>query len=271
MPGFKQELLGLIRSTGMSAPLDVLRFRWMQLKNLGKNRSFVSGHPGVPLPPPYMVYESFQIDYAKYFVGGLEDAQWIVSMVKPYLSTRPMAILDWGCGPARIIRHLPGILGSDHRYFGTDYNPKTIAWCDAHLHGVSFSVNSINPPLPFAENTFDLLYGISIFTHLSLENHTAWSNELFRVMAPSGILMVTTHGDAFLEKLTTTEADLYHKNVLVTRYKTKEGHRTYAAFHPPSLMRNMFASTGFEILEHRPGQRVHVDYISQDVWILKKS
>ncbi len=242
----------------------------MRLKNSARNNQFKKAHPGNVLPPPYMVYESFQIDYQKYYLGGREDAEWIVSLFKPHLRHENIKILDWGCGPARIIRHLPALLGNTNEYFGTDYNPRTIAWCKAEIKGITFSSNQLNPPLPYPENQFDLIYGISILTHLSEENQTAWSQELYRVAATKGIVILTTHGDAFLEKLTATEVEAYQAQKPILRDKTKEGHRTFGTFHPPHFIRKIFMTAGFSILEHIPGKRVHATYISQDVWILLK-
>ncbi len=242
----------------------------MRFKNRKNNNLFKKAHLDIILPPPYMVYESFQIDYKKYFWGGLEDAAWIVSLIKPHHKVENIKILDWGCGPARIIRHMPALLGKTNDYFGTDYNPITIAWCSAQIKGISFSTNHLNPPLPYPENQFDILYGISILTHLSEENQSAWSNELFSVTADQGIVILTTHGDAFLEKLTTAEAVAYRSQQPILRDKTKEGHRTFGTFHPPAFIRSVFVASGFSILEHIPGKRVHESYISQDVWILIK-
>src|SRR5688572_15341528 len=101
----------------------------MRIKNRKANQQFQNEFPRVTLPPPYMVYESFQIDYRKYYQGGLEDAEWIVSLARPHCTLEKSKILDWGCGPARIIRHMSSILGESNTYFGTDYNAETIAWC----------------------------------------------------------------------------------------------------------------------------------------------
>ncbi len=269
--GIKSQLISLVRMSGLASVADQVRYTIMRLKNNQKNKEFITENPGIPIPPPYMVYESFQMDYRKYLIGGKEDAQWIVTLASKYCNLNHAKILDWGCGPARILRHLPDILGATNEYFGTDYNTKTIKWCKENLGDtISFSKNELNPPLIYTDNAFDLIYGISILTHLSLENHYTWSTELCRILSPNGILILTTHGDAFVEKLTQSEADSYRKQHIVSRDKTKEGHRTFGTFHPPAMLRNIFDKSGLHILQHIPGKRVTDSYISQDVWILKK-
>jgi SAM-dependent methyltransferase len=52
----------------------------------------------------------------------------------------------------------------------------------------------MNPPLPFEDASFDLVYSISVFTHLDEEMQDAWLNELKRVLRPGGILIITVHG-----------------------------------------------------------------------------
>jgi len=271
MASLRNELISLIRQSGLSTQADKMRYQWMRFKNRKINNQFINSHPGIAFPPPYMMYESFQINYQKYYIGGREDAEWIVSLVSPYCTLEQASILDWGCGPARIIRHFPDISGDSNTYSGTDYNEKTISWCKKNIPGITFSINDLHPPLPYPDNAFNLIYGISILTHLSEENQFRWSKELYRISSSKGIVMLTTHGDAFLEKLTTTEAEGYRKQKPVLRAKTKEGHRTFGTFQPPEFISNVFTNAGFSILQHIPGKRVHDTFISQDVWILKKA
>ena len=258
-----------LRSIGLAWAGDYTRFQLMRIRNRKQNQLFRKQHPGVILPPDYTLYESFQMDYGKYYVGGREDAEWIISLAKPYCNLSNGRILDWGCGPCRILRHFPELLGPANEYYGTDYNLDTILWCKANLKGIAFSNNQINPPLPFRNDHFDLIYGISIFTHLSKENHFHWSDELYRILSPVGVLIVTTHGEAFLERLTEDEQAIFGRGELVSRTKVKEGHRMYAAFHPPSFIKHVFVQSGFSILRHIPGSKVNDDFIQQDVWILK--
>lgn len=266
----KQELSSLLRKLHLAKVADKIRFYWMYIKNFKHNNRFTKQFPSIAIPPNYLMYESFQMDRYKYFVGGKEDAQWIIDTVRPYLPTHYINVLDWGCGPARIIRHLPGLLGTNNQFYGTDYNSKTVQWCNENIPGIKFSLNDVHPPLDFPADFFTLIYGISVLTHLSEENQCLWSKELHRVSAPPGIVLLTTHGNAFMEKLTEPELEKFRKNELVSRTDVIEGHRMYAAFHPPQYIRTVFEQSGFEIIDHQPGRRVHATYISQDRWLLRK-
>ena len=81
------------------------------------------------------------------------------------------ALLDFGCGCGRITRHWKDLPGSVH---GTDYNPHLVDWCAEHLPFADFALNSFEPPLPFADYSFDLVYSISIFTHLDEPLQVPW-------------------------------------------------------------------------------------------------
>ncbi len=261
--------MSIIRSLGGASVADYGQYLVMRTLKFRKNREFRNQHAKVPLPPAYLVYESFQMDYAKYYLGGRDTAKWIADHLTPYLKSSGQRILDWGCGPARVIRHLPQMLGTKHDYFGCDYNPATIAWCQKHVPKISFLLNGLMPPLPYERDFFNAAYGISIFTHLSEDNHTQWSRELYRILRPQGILLLTTHGEAFKEKLTHAERVSFDSGQLVIRSKAKEGQRMYGAFHPPSYLNQLFGDSGFEILKHIPGKQ-RENYIEQDTWILRK-
>lgn len=108
---------------------------------------------------------------------------------------RPLApkarVLDFGCGPARVLANLaeirPGL-----QLWGSDIDPEAIAWCSAELGDLAeFQVNGAAPPLPFADEAFDAIYSISIFTHLPEPMQFAWLSELRRVLRPGGVLLTT--------------------------------------------------------------------------------
>ena len=104
-------------------------------------------------------------------------------------------ILDWGCGCGRIARHLAPHAPA---LYGCDIDADNVAWCRQHLPG-HYATSSLRPPLPYADNAFDVVYGVSVFTHFRAEMEALWLTELQRVAAPGALLLVTVHGRTTVE------------------------------------------------------------------------
>ena len=100
-------------------------------------------------------------------------------------------ILDFGAGPGRVLdcihdRHPAAQLS------GSDIDPEAIAWASEQLADIAdFHVNGAAPPLPFADESFDFVYAISVFTHLPREMQWGWLSDLRRVLKPGGLLLTT--------------------------------------------------------------------------------
>jgi len=264
----KGVISNFLRKLGLLRSADYFRFWLKKLRNRKTNRDFLRNNTGVKLPPDYLIYESFQLDYNKYFTESEDTASWLASLLKKHIALNGIKILDWGCGPGRVIRHLSKFTGQGTEFFGTDYNAHSIAWCVENLPGIQFNQNPIEASLSYENHFFDVIYGISVFTHLSEKMHFAWFSELQRVLKPGGILFFTTQGENFREKLTGSELSEFEKGRLVVRGQTKEGHRTFSAFHPKKFMEELFAPT--EILEHIQRKPQPGGWLPQDVWILRK-
>ena len=256
------------RDLGLMHLIDKIKYGYQKWKNRAGNARFAKENPGVKLPPDYMLFEAFQLDYQKYYEGGERTAKWLISLLENHTTIAGKTLLDWGCGPARVLRHFPKLLGNNVKIHGTDYNPKTIAWCRENIGGAQFAVNQLNPPTEYSDEQFDLLYGISIFTHLSEINHRLWFDELIRISKKGSILLLTTHGDVFCNKLTGQERQYFEEGKLVERGQVVEGHRVFTAFQPPAYFRALVDSKA-EVLEHIAGTRQNWG-LEQDVWILKK-
>lgn len=274
-PGFqeyltymKQRFVNILRSAGLIYLADYGRFLLMRIRHSKANNAFKKAHPDQVFPPPYMIYETFRLSYERYFISGRETAEWIRSHVAQYLPEKNISILDWGCGPGRVIRHLPQVFGPGNEYFGCDYNPSYVNWCSKNLPGITFRKNELAPPLPFGKEQMDLVYGLSIFTHLSEEKHHDWLAALLDVLKPGGILFITTHGDITRENLVPTELQTYDEGKLVVRSNVKEGHRMYVAYHPPAFMKGLFGNR-VAILLHVPGKKESWG-LQQDLWVLRK-
>ena len=264
----KGQISSILRKLRLIYLLDWIRFYMERFKNRKINREFKQRNPDIILPPDYLIYESFQLNYHKYYTESYDTATWVISHIGKHIQLKDKRILDWGCGPGRVIRHLPKVVGNGCSYFGTDYNKKSIDWCTENLPGIKFNNNNLEAGLPYYNNFFDAIYGISIFTHLSEQMHYNWFAELFRILKHGGIMFLTTQGNNFIVKLTSAELERFNRGELVVRGNVKEGHRTFSAFQPKKFMEKLFENV--EILEHIETKPENKSWLPQDIWIIKK-
>lgn len=155
-------------------------------------------------------------------------------------------LLDFGCGCGRVLRHWSGLAGPE--IHGSDYNRRLIRWCEPNLPFAEFSVNELAPPLSYASDFFDLVYGISVFTHLPENLEQAWSEELARILKPGGLLLLTTHGDSYLDRLNAEERAQYLAGEAVVRWASVAGTNLCTTFHPEQYVRERLAPQ-LELLE----------------------
>jgi SAM-dependent methyltransferase len=111
--------------------------------------------------------------------------------------SRCRSILDWGCGCARVTRHLI-TLTHPNSVTGVDIDADNIAWCRENIVGARFEVTPPLPPTHFSDAQFDLVIGISVFTHLSEHRQNKWLQELQRVTCKGAILLMSIHGPSQL-------------------------------------------------------------------------
>jgi SAM-dependent methyltransferase len=104
------------------------------------------------------------------------------------------AVLDLGCGHGRLAQQLVGILGGA-RVRGADVDRAAVAWCRLNLKGGTFAVADPEPPLPYPDDSFDLVVSTSIFGELSLGMIRPWLKEVNRVLRPGGIAAVAVPGE----------------------------------------------------------------------------
>ena len=99
-------------------------------------------------------------------------------------------ILDFGCGVGRMIRIFNDV-AEQCEIWGVDVRAEYIIWCQRHLSPpFNFATTTTFPHLPFEDRYFDLVYGGSIFSHIS-DLADAWLLELRRVTRPNGRIYIT--------------------------------------------------------------------------------
>jgi SAM-dependent methyltransferase len=253
----KRRFLRLLERTGLIGPAFRAYERAVSLR---------PGRPpsvdGPPLPPRRLMVR----------VAGTADADWFLrsgrAAYDAITAHVPLdgvdAVLDFGCGCGRVTRYWAGFPGS---VAGSDVSVKAVDWCRSNLGFARFETNDLAPPLAFADAGFDLVYALSVFTHLTEDLQAAWRDELRRVLRPGGVLLVTTHGASYAPRLDPNERARFDRGELVVRWGDLPGTNLCSAYHPERYLRETFAD-GFTFLELEPeGARGNP---TQDIVLLRK-
>jgi len=145
-----------------------------------------------PLPPDDLVQRVHQIATpdvgATYLAEGLATRERLERLLPAGWSWEGKRVLDFGCGAGRTLRHL---LDEGAELHGCDLHAPSIHWLDEHLSPpLHVLQNARRPPLPYEDASFDLVYALSVFTHIA-EGWAEWLLELRRILRPDGILVAT--------------------------------------------------------------------------------
>lgn len=179
-------------------------------------------------------------------------------------------ILDFGCGSARVLRWFKEERGPG-RLHGCDIHSAAIDWCKANVDFAEFVTSNPWPPLPYPAHSFDLIFGISVVTHLDEQMQTAWLDELARITTESGVVLLSVHGeDKALKDLAPDEYEQFRNEGFFYRTATErpsvEGLPDFyqVAFHSLDYIQRVWGQR-FEVL----GYLQHGCTYAQDLVILR--
>ncbi len=210
---------------------------------------------GLPLPPARLRAQigPSHADARIFLESGRTQAELIRELLRENgTSVEDLdAILDWGCGCGRVLRHWSGL--GRTRVFGCDINPRMVEWCRDNLPFAEVAVTDLAPPLPYAESSVDLVYAFSVFTHLNEELQHEWMRECLRVLTPGGFLLMSTMGEYYLsrQRLSPSEQERFRHGELVVLYEQSAGTSLCSAYHPPTYVHRRLARE-FELVAFRP-------------------
>lgn len=178
-----------------TAPLEDMSK--IKVKILGTDVYLLRHQREIPVPPDdliFLVVGARNIT-PQFLAIGAADLNSIKTLLdEAEFELKPGSrVLDWGCGCGRLARHWAPKAGYIDLY-GCDINDQLVTWSQQNIPFGSFTRSQLRPPLPYPDNHFDLIYGISILTHLLFDMHYLWMAEIWRVLKPGGIAILTAHG-----------------------------------------------------------------------------
>jgi SAM-dependent methyltransferase len=230
---------------------------------------------GVAIPPPRLrVLVAGTAELERFMSSGEVQADYLRSIAGD--AGAPLeamdAILDFGCGCGRIARWFSAL--ERPQLHGCDYNPELIAWCEANLPFMRARATQLDPPLPYADGSFDFLYAFSVFTHLSVELAAGWIGEMGRVLRPGGLMWFTIHGESYRERLLPEQAAQFDSGEIVVTLPEVQGTNLCGAYWPEAAVRRMLGER-FDIVAHFDPQAepevARRAVLAHDAYLLRRS
>ena len=147
---------------------------------------------------------------------GRESRQRIERLLPDTWSWADKRVLDFGCGAGRTLRHF--VAEAERAEFhGCDIDAGSIEWLSEHLVPPLHVFQSHDEPgLPRQDGFFDLVYALSVFTHIS-DHWAGWLLELHRVLRPRGLLFATFLNDPMWAEFGQGPWDEERTGMLVTK------------------------------------------------------
>ena len=224
------------------------------------------------VPPPALRHRVHgALDEATYLNAGKVVADDLVAAWRRHDQSPAPVVLDFGCGPGRIATEFKRRVPASTIH-ATDIDDEAIAWARSNLGTVGiFERNGPAPPLDYPDRAFDLIYAVSVFTHLDEEAQLAWLGELRRVLREDGILIATTHGALARESCTPAELSALSTHGFVYRVDRRGRFRLdplpdsyQTSFHTHEYIENTWQRF-FRIVEYAEGGLAH----HQDLIVLR--
>ncbi|NKB23712.1 MAG: methyltransferase domain-containing protein [Kiritimatiellae bacterium] len=242
---------------------------------------WVKKHRG-PIPPLQNRKRVGNWPIGRFLNAGYEGYKPIKHAIESHYSLPfpELKILDFGAGVGRTLQyfhqHNPAIYATDVDLSATTYLKR--AFPEAHIKS-----NHYEPPLTYPNDFFDVIYSVSIWTHLHPKDQIPWLEELKRIAKPGALVCVTTSGFKALHLRQKRDQEWKH---ITDQQLDEEGliYREYPSYstekkefpgitrsygltaHTPSyILKNW--STIFMVLDM---QEAVIDHI-QDLIIMKKA
>ena len=165
----------------------------------------ITGKRDKYVPPRGYIYTGSPASAKDYLMQGQNQLQ----MLKEYANLEPShQVLDIGSGIGRTAIALTSYLNKDGSYEGFDVVERGVQWCNSRIHKEHINFKFKYVPLfndlyntatlkasefvfPYADNTIDVAFSFSVFTHMQIEEIQHYFNQVYRVLKPGGVCFST--------------------------------------------------------------------------------
>lgn len=208
-----------------------------------------------PLPPRALAIRAGVPDpgdvIASYRAVGRDSRTTILELLGPSWSFAGKRVLDFGCGSGKVMRHFLAE-AEDCDLWGCDIDERSIEWINSELHPpLSAFANGETPPLEQPSESFDLVWSVSVFTHLT-DHWARWLSELHRVLKPDGLAIISFLGGAMYEVWNDEPWDPDRIGMTVLNHGQDWELGGPTVFHSPWWLREHWGRA-FEIVDMREG------------------
>lgn len=235
-----------------------------------------------PIPPFHNRRRVGNIPIKAFLTAGKNCYTPIQDAIHKYgaATNNSLDILDFGVGVGRTLRYFYDNPG---RLYASDVDPSIEPYIREAFPSVILKINNDEPPLDYHPESFDVIYSVSVWTHLPYESQRPWLEEMHRLLKPAGLALITTSGFTALklrqgrnsEWRDTTHEQLQKQGIIYKEYPHfSPNHklnfpgikRSYGlTAHSPAYIREQWSSI-FSVVDIWEGVVDHV----QDLVILRK-
>ena len=198
--------MGIERTMPVSEPSLIARF---VVKKLVSGFHLAIGKSPLidfPVPPYDLMRRTGGKSIWEYYDGGLRSYLPIAVLAEQegVRLESSINILDFGCGVGRQLLHFCRDYPSP-TYFACDVNPRSLQFIRRAYPHVTAYTSGFAPPLAYDANQFDMVYSVSVFSHLHPRDHSSWLRELSRIVRPGGYAFLTIEGPTAMRRRMATK------------------------------------------------------------------
>lgn len=157
-----------------------------------------------------------------FFSEGYKDSYDILTLFEKHgvQLNNVKSVLEFGVGFSRIL--INWFPFNDAKLYGCDITPEGLQW-SKQLHGsrVNYELTNPEPPLPYDDDFFDVIYSNAVFIHIPYKKQEVWIKELLRILKSGGFIVVTYYEPSV--NLTQFSASEVHEKLIKTGWYETPG------------------------------------------------